>query len=71
MSCSSEQSTLGTSGPRGYVAINLYYIGSQPIDIRGPVTGNLYRFSPPHPVQSVDPRDAVDLLVNRQFRLVR
>jgi hypothetical protein len=70
MSCQ-EQSALRASGTPKYVAINLHYIGSQPTCFLGPVTGNVYEFSPVQPIQSVDPRDAVDLLVNRQLRLAR
>jgi hypothetical protein len=54
-----------------YVAVSLHYTGSQPTVIHGPVTGTIYRFSHLEPVQSVDPRDAVDLLADRQFRLAR
>jgi hypothetical protein len=71
MPCGQEERDLRANGSSRYVAIHLYYLGSQPTDIRGPVTGYPYHFSPLHPVQSVDPRDAVDLLVNRQFRLAR
>lgn len=71
MSCGQEQRTLTAGGTPKYVAINLHYLGSQPTEIVGPVTGYSYHFSPLQPVQPVDPRDAVDLLVNRQFRLAR
>jgi hypothetical protein len=71
MSCSPEQITMRTGGNPSYVPINLYYVGSLPMDIRGPVTGFRYHFSPLQPVQSVDPRDAIDLLVDRQFRLAQ
>jgi hypothetical protein len=71
MFCGQEQGPSRTSGTSRYVAVNLYYIGTQPMVIRGPVTGNVYQFSLLEPVQSVDPRDAVDLLADRQFRLAR
>lgn len=71
MFCGQEQGPPRASGTSRYVAVNLYYIGNQPTVIRGPVTGNVYQFSLLEPVQSVDPRDAVDLLADRQFRLAR
>ena len=66
-----EQSELKMSGTPRYITIGLYYIGSQSLDIRGPVTGYAYHFSPLQPLQSVDPRDAVDFLADRRFRLAR
>jgi hypothetical protein len=71
MLCGHEQGSLRDAGASRYVAVSLYYTGSQPRVIRGPVTGNVYQFSHLEPVQSVDPRDAVDLLADRQFRLAR
>jgi hypothetical protein len=71
MFCGQEQDPGRNSGISRYVAVNLHYIGSMPAMIHGPVTGNVYRFSHLEPVQSVDPRDAVDLLADRQFRLAR
>jgi hypothetical protein len=71
MLCGQEESPSRAGGTSRYVAVNLHYIGSEPMVIRGPVTGNVYQFSHLEPVQSVDPRDAVDLLADRQFRLAR
>lgn len=71
MFCGEGMGSLRGSGASRYVAVNLLYIGSHPAIIRGPVTGNIYEFSILEPVQSVDPRDAVDLLADRQFRLAR
>ncbi len=71
MCCGQDQGPVRSSGFSRYVAVNLQYVGSQPMVIHGPVTGNIYRFSHLDPVQSVDPRDAVDLLSDRQFRLAR
>jgi hypothetical protein len=71
MLCSQEEGPLRDSGTSNYVAVNLLYIGSQPTVIRGPVTGKVYHFTHLERVQSVDPRDAVDLLADWQFRLVR
>jgi hypothetical protein len=71
MLCDREQGPSRVSGTSRYVAVSLHYIGSLPAVIRGPVTGNVYQFSHLEPVQSVDPRDAVDLLADRQFRLAR
>ena len=71
MLCGHEQGPLKHSGASRYVAVRLHYIGGQPTVVRGPVTGNVYHFSHIEPVQSVDPRDAVDLLADRHFRLAR
>ena len=71
MFCGQDQGPVRNSGVSRYVAVNLYYAGSEPTMIHGPVTGNVYQFSHLEPVQSVDPRDAVDLLADRQFRLAR
>ena len=70
MACEQEQSILKTGTPR-YTTIGLYYVGKRPIDVRGPVTGYFYHFSPLQPLVSVDPRDAIDLLSDPQFRLAR
>jgi len=71
MFCGQEEGPFKESGTSKYVAVNLLYIGSEPTVIRGPVTGKIYRFTHLERVQSVDPRDAVDLLADRQFRLAR
>ena len=71
MSCEQEQSVLRTGGTSRYCTISLHYVGSQPIDIHGPVTGYFYHFSPLQALVSVDPRDAIDMLSNPQFRLAR
>jgi hypothetical protein len=71
MFCGHQQGPERSGGISRYVAVSLHYIGSMPAVIHGPVTGNIYQFSNIEPVQSVDPRDAVDLLADRQFRLAR
>ena len=71
MFCAQEQGPGRNIGASRFVAVNLLYIGGLPAVIHGPVTGNVYHFSHLEPVQSVDPRDAVDLLADRQFRLAR
>ena len=47
MSCEQEQSVLRTGGTSRYCTISLHYVGSQPIDIHGPVTGYFYHFFHP------------------------
>ncbi|MGA7831999.1 MAG: hypothetical protein WCA21_13650 [Terracidiphilus sp.] len=52
-------------------ALNLQYTGQPQMNVRGPVTGSAYRFSPTTPVQPVDMRDARFLLASPLFRLSR
>lgn len=48
--------------------ISVRYVESRAIQVRGPATGTIYRFSAAQPVQAVDARDA-GLLASRVFRL--
>lgn len=52
-------------------SMNLMYYGFASVSVRGPATGQLYRFSKISPVQSVDARDARSMLKTRLFRRVR
>jgi hypothetical protein len=47
--------------------IEIRYLGTSLIRIQGPVTGWFYEFSGPHPVLTVDRRDAPSLLCGRLF----
>lgn len=47
--------------------ITLRYSEASPIQVRGPITGNVYVFSRSHPVQAVEARDAATLLHTRFF----
>jgi hypothetical protein len=49
----------------------LMYFGYSSVNVRGPVTGQLYQFSHLNPVQPVDARDAVSMLKTRLFRQIR
>jgi hypothetical protein len=70
--CSSEaRSKLKREGSSSPAAVNLMYYGHAQVNIRGPVTGTLYRFSRLKSVQQVDARDAAAILRTRLFRQVR
>jgi hypothetical protein len=45
------------------------YSGGRPVLVKGPVTGNDYRFSGVDRLQIVDPRDAIALVRNPLFRI--
>jgi hypothetical protein len=49
-------------------SINLRYVETSPIRVRGLVSGVSYEFSGTAPVQQVDARDAPSLLTTRFFR---
>ena len=51
--------------------MQLRYLGGRPIEVTGPATGSVYRFSGKAPVQLVDPRDAIQLNRSRGFRVER
>ena len=67
---------LAHSGPalRGNVfpgtqgSVNIQYLESSPLRIRGPVTGRDYEFSATQRMQRVDAPDAQSLLQTRFFR---
>jgi hypothetical protein len=48
-------------------AVKMIYRGNGSAEIRGRVTGQIYQFPRQQPVQSVDPRDAVELIRTRLF----
>jgi hypothetical protein len=52
-------------------ALKLMYCGFAPMNVRGPMSGQLYHFSRLQPVQMVDSRDAVSILRTRLFRNIR
>ena len=71
MCCGQKRSTLMATGEAGPVVVKLHYCGgSSSTQLRGAVTGQLYQFSRPHPVQAVDWRDAALLMQTRMFRQV-
>jgi len=47
--------------------VDVEYLGRLEIAVTGRFTGRLYRFSPIHTVQRVDPRDAFHLLESGPF----
>jgi hypothetical protein len=74
MCCGQKRSALRAISSDGTVEegfLKLLYYGHAPLQIRGPVTGQLYQFSSGSPVQAVDGRDAVSMLRTRLFRQVR
>jgi len=71
MCCGQEQSPLRTGGEPQQAELSLHYFGYSPMNIRGPVTGQLYQFSKLQPVQAVDARDAASILRTRLFGRAR
>src|SRR3954469_18129619 len=61
------QSTPGGMPPV-YASVQLRYLESSPVLVRGSVTGRQYEFSAARPTQLVDTRDAQALLRTRFFR---
>ncbi len=61
------QPTYSSHGSASAV-MTLVYLQTAPIQVRGPVTGQAYRFSGSYPEQIVDARDAQPLLQTRLFR---
>jgi hypothetical protein len=69
--CSGQKRDEMTANGNGSGAdLKLRYCGFAPLNIRGPFTGELYRFSRQQPEQRVDGRDAVSILRTRLFRKV-
>jgi hypothetical protein len=52
---------------RGDDRVGVEYLGRLQLAVSGTFTGTLYRFSPMHPVQHVDLRDAFYLLSSGLF----
>jgi hypothetical protein len=71
MCCDQKRGELRATVTTQDSVLNLYYAGQPPVNVRGPVTGSDYKFSPADPVQPVDPRDARYLLASPLFRLSR
>jgi hypothetical protein len=67
-------STLPPSGARpsaqrgAFPTAPLRYEAADEVQVRGPVTGRAYKFTPAEPVQRVDARDAVVFLRSKGFR---
>ncbi len=57
-----------TTSASSFTSMAITYVEKSPILVRGPVTGQTYRFSAANPIQSVDVRDAAVLLRTRFFR---
>ncbi len=67
--CRGEQkSTLKSTETTQNGALHLRYCGLPLVNVRGPVTGIIYKFSPAQPVQPVDERDGQYLLASQLFR---
>lgn len=60
-----------TAKAREDKTMHLMYYGVASVSVRGPATGQLYRFSRTSPVQAVDARDAGPILKTRLFRRIR
>jgi hypothetical protein len=59
------------NGSADSLAVKLLYFGQSYLQFTGVATGYLYHFSPLHPLQSVDQRDAASMMQTRMFRQVR
>jgi len=71
MCCGQKRSALIESRKTDPAIVRLHYCGGlSSAQLRGAVTGQLYQFSRPHPVQAVDWRDAALLMQTRMFRQV-
>ncbi len=49
--------------------VNIRYLGSSPIRVRGQGSGRYYEFSSARPLQDIDSRDAASILRTHFFRL--
>ncbi len=68
MCCGQQGSALEVTGTTQNGALNLRYSGFPLVNVQGPATGIIYRFSPAQPVQPVDARDGQFLLASQLFR---
>ncbi len=50
--------------------MKIRYLGGRPINVQGPVTGVIYRFSGLDRERLVDPRDAIGLVRSQMFRIL-
>jgi hypothetical protein len=66
-----ERNEFGANGAANRFAVKLTYLGCALVNIRGPITGQLYRFSRQQSVQSVNAGDAVSILQTGLFRRTR
>ncbi len=66
-----KRSDSRTNGTAKQKSVRLMYYGYAAVNIRGPVTGQLYQFSRLQPVQSVNTGDAASILNTRLFRRTR
>jgi hypothetical protein len=71
MCCGQTRSDLRADGLESEPALNLMYYGYAAVNVRGPITGQLYQFSRVQPTQAVDARDADSILKTRLFRQTR
>lgn len=62
-----QRNTLRIVGTKQDGALKLRYSGLPLVNVRGPVTGTIYKFSPTQPVQPVDARDGQILLASQLF----
>jgi hypothetical protein len=67
MFCERQRSALRIVGTNQDGALHLRYSGLPLVNVRGPITGTIYKFSPTQPVQPVDARDGQFLLASQLF----
>ena len=51
-----------------HAPVNLRYLKTSPVRVRGLITGNSYEFPGPNTVQPIDPRDVPGLVYTGLFR---
>jgi hypothetical protein len=68
MCCGQTRSNLRANELASQSALNLIYFGYAAVNVRGPITGQVYQFSQVQPMQAVDARDADSILKTRLFR---
>lgn len=69
---SEEQANVDQAGQAtGHGVIRLFYRGNGSVQVRGTVTGRIYKFPRHNPIQMVDSRDVAGLLRTRLFAHVK
>jgi|CZKL01.1.fsa_nt_gi hypothetical protein len=71
MCCGHQQHAVNADRTRELSTLKLLYFGQSYVQLTGDITGQLYHFSPLHPIQAVDPRDAESMTQTGLFRPVR
>jgi hypothetical protein len=70
MCCGQKRSDLKSGATPDPTVINLLYCGKYPMQVRGSVTGQLYRFAQPRSVVPVHSHDAISMIRTQLFRQI-